>query len=93
MTPSPLEQVLLGSAAMELLAIQEIAQHLETLPQEVVKFINKESALAYVVNFLSPLQDAAEQSCLWQQEKMKETLGELISDAAALSVLRLLCMK
>ena len=93
MTTSPFQHLLLGSPAMELLAIQEIDQHLETLPQEIVKSLNKESALAYVVNVLSPLQNAAEDSWFWQQEKTQETLNELISDAAALSVLRLLFRK
>ena len=93
MTNSPFPHLLLGSPAMESLAIQEIDQHLETLPQEIVKSLNKESAIAYVINVLSPLQNAAEDSWFWQQEKTKETLGELIADAAALSILRLLFKK
>ncbi|OCR02629.1 hypothetical protein BCD67_23095 [Oscillatoriales cyanobacterium USR001] len=93
MITSSFEQLLLGNAAMELLAVKEIDQHLETLPEELVKSINKESAIAYVINVLSPLQNAAEDSWFWQQEKTQETLGELISDAAALSVLRLLFKK
>jgi len=93
MTNSPFPHLLLGSPAMESLAIQEIDQHLETLPQEIVKSLNKESAIAYVINVLSPLQNAAEDSWFWQQKKNQETLNELIADAAALSILRLLFKK
>lgn len=86
------EQILLDRQTIELLAIKEINRQLEILPFEVVKLLNKASAIAYILNFLSPLQDVDERGNFWQQHRTIAMLEELISEAAALSVLRLLCV-
>lgn len=86
------EPILLDRQTIELLAIKEIDRQLEILPFEVVKLLNKASAIAYILNFLSPLQDVDERGNFGQQHRTIAMLEELISEAAALSVLRLLCV-
>lgn len=77
--------------AIELMVTHAIDRQLESLPGEVVKSINKASAIAYVLNCVSPLQGSAGEDWLWEQERTRETLGTLIADAATLSLIRLLC--
>ncbi|HLO48605.1 MAG TPA: hypothetical protein VK211_09350 [Kamptonema sp.] len=86
------ERILLDREMIEMLAAKEIDRQLECLPNEVVKLLNKASANAHLLNFLSPLQDVDERGNFWQQNRTMAMLEELISDAAALSVLRLLCI-
>ena len=86
------EPILLDRQTIELLAVKEIDRQLEILPSEVVKLLNKASAIAYILKFLSPLQDVDERGNFGQQHRTIAMLEELISEAAALSVLRLLCV-
>lgn len=85
------EQTSVDRNAIQLMASHAIDRQLECLPGEIVQSINKDSAIAYVLNCVSPLQEIAEEELLGQQGRTRETLGELISDAAALSLIRLLC--
>ena len=84
------EEVSLKGRVIELLATKAIDEHLETLPGIVVNSINKTSAIASVVNFFSPLYNAAEDELVWEDQNVQNTLEELISQAAAISVLRLI---
>jgi hypothetical protein len=80
----------LKGTVIQLLATKAIDEHLQTLPYMVVNSINKTSAIASVVNFLSPLHNAAEDELVWEDKNVHKILEELISEAAAISVLRLI---
>ncbi|MFB2892875.1 late competence development ComFB family protein [Aerosakkonemataceae cyanobacterium BLCC-F50] len=69
--------------AMELLAIEEIEQQLQNLPQEIAKSINKNEAIAYALNRLPPLYATSVEGYFWQQKRARETLKDLISKAAS----------
>ncbi|MDB9512959.1 hypothetical protein PN499_17345 [Kamptonema animale CS-326] len=86
------ERILLDREMIELLAAKEIDRQLECLPDEVVKLLNKASAIAYLLNFISPLQSVDEKGNFGQHNRTIAMLEDLISEAAALSVLRLLCI-
>jgi len=80
----------LQGTVIQLLAAKAIDEHLETLPGMVVNSINKTSAIAYVVNFFSPLHNAAENELVWEDKNVQKILEELIYDSAAISVLLLI---
>jgi hypothetical protein len=84
------QEVSLKGTVIQCLASKAIDEHLETLPGMVVNSINKTSAIAYVIKFFSPLHNVAEDELFWQDKNVQETLEELISEAAAISVLRLI---
>ncbi|MDF0554935.1 hypothetical protein [Kamptonema sp. UHCC 0994] len=86
------ERILLDIEMIEMLAAKEIDRQLECLPDEVVKLLNKASAITYLLNFISPLQTVDEKGNFGQHNPTIAMLEELISEAAALSVLRLLCI-
>lgn len=69
--------------AMELLAIEEIEQQLQKLPQNITESINKTEAIAYALNRLPPLYATTFEGYFWQQTQARETLKDLISKAAS----------
>jgi hypothetical protein len=85
------QDVSLQGTVIQLLAAKAIDEHLQTLPGMVVNSINKPSAIASVVNFLSPLHNAAEDELVWEDKNVQKILEELISEAAAIAVIRLIC--
>ena len=68
--------------AMEPLAVAEIDRQLQRLPIEVTNSINKGEAIAYALNRLPPLYSTTEEGWHWQQARAKETLQDLICEAA-----------
>ncbi|MEY3868175.1 MAG: hypothetical protein ACRCT1_19585 [Microcoleaceae cyanobacterium] len=80
----------LKGMVIQLLATKAIDEHLQTLPSMVVNSINKTSAIASVVKFFSPLHNAPEDELVWEDKNVQKILEELISDSAAISVLRLI---
>ncbi|MEY3868978.1 MAG: hypothetical protein RLZZ338_2869 [Cyanobacteriota bacterium] len=84
------QEVPLQGTVIQCLAAKAINEHLQTLPGIVVNSINKTSAIASVVKFLSPLHNTAEDELVWEDQNVQNTLEELISEAAAISVLRLI---
>lgn len=79
----PDKSVSLYRNAMELLAIEEIEQQLQSLPQNIAKSINKNEAVAYALNRLPPLYATSLEGYFWQQKRARETLKDLIYKAAS----------
>ncbi|MGK7901229.1 MAG: late competence development ComFB family protein [Hormoscilla sp.] len=68
---------------MEPLAIEEIDRQMQQLPLHVANSINKADAIAYALNRLPPLYATTEEGWTWQQERARETLQNLICQAAS----------
>jgi hypothetical protein len=73
--------------AMEPLAAQEIEQQMQSLPEDIIKSINKGEAIAYALNRLPPLYATTQEGWYWQQQRARETLQSLISQAASWAII------
>lgn len=69
--------------AMEPLASAEVDRQLQNLPQTTRESINKVDAIAYALNRLPAMYATTEEGWYWQQERAKESLTNLISQAAS----------
>lgn len=76
---------------LESLVAQEVELQLGTLPHEVAKSVDKAQAIAYVLHFLPPVNGVDEARCTKPRDRVTQMLKELISDAATLSLIRLVC--
>ncbi|HAG84178.1 MAG TPA: hypothetical protein DCL61_24235 [Cyanobacteria bacterium UBA12227] len=72
--------------AMEPLAAQEIERQMQSLPEDIIKSINKGEAIAYALNRLPPLYATTQEGWHWQHQRAKETLQPLISKAASWAI-------
>lgn len=80
----------LESMTLESWVTQEVELQLKTLPGEITQSIDKNKAIAYVLRFLPTLENKTEAGWHWPPQKMDQMLQELITDAATLSLIRLI---
>ncbi|MGC9502791.1 late competence development ComFB family protein [Baaleninema sp.] len=69
--------------AMEPLAIEEVQRQLGELPPEVARSIDTSEAIAYALNRLPPLYATTVEGWTWNQERGRNSLGELIQMAVS----------
>ncbi|EAW38856.1 hypothetical protein [Lyngbya sp. PCC 8106] len=83
------ESILPECQTLESWVAQEVELQLRTLPGEITQSIDKNQAIAYVLKFLPPMGKKTDSQWHWPPEKMGKMLQELITDAATLSLIRL----
>lgn len=79
------------SHSLEILVTNEVDRQLQALPNEVMKSINKTSAIDEVIRFFHPLHTKHDQGWEHLSHQTSKTLQSLISDFTTLSLLRLVC--
>lgn len=83
MTPPSYEQVTPYRNAIEPLVVEEIERQIQRLPSEVAESINQSDAIAYALNRLPPLYATTLEGWYWQQRQARESLADLIAQAAS----------